>query len=94
MGVWIAQLVVRGTRDGKVGDSMPGTSGGRIFSSSLFLLHSFPHRLIFGVRSTPVLPQWHVKGPGHSAKSAGSRLYLNMRTPLPKSERDDYAVQA
>ena len=36
----------------------------------------------FGVRSTPVLPQWHVKYPGHSAKSAGGRLHLTMHTPL------------
>ena len=28
----------------------------------------------FGIRSTPVLPQKHVKDPGHSAKSAGGRL--------------------
>ena len=28
----------------------------------------------FGIRSTPVLPQQHVKDPGHSAKSAGGRL--------------------
>ena len=25
---------------------------------------------LFGVRSTPVLPQWHEKDRGHSAKSA------------------------
>ena len=25
----------------------------------------------FGIRSTPMLPQWHVKNPGHSAKRAG-----------------------
>ena len=37
---------------------------------------------LFGVRSTPVLPQWHVKDPGHSAKSAGGRLHLNTHTPL------------
>ena len=30
---------------------------------------------LFGVRSTPQLPQWHVKYPGHSAKSAGGRLH-------------------
>ena len=30
----------------------------------------------FGVRSTPALPQWHVKDPGHSDKSAGGRLSL------------------
>ena len=36
----------------------------------------------FGVRSTPVLPQWHVKDPSHSAKSAGGRLHLNTHTPL------------
>ena len=35
----------------------------------------------FGIRSTPVLPQQHVKDPGHSAKSAGGRLQLNMHTP-------------
>ena len=35
----------------------------------------------FGIRSTPVLPQQHVKDPGHSAKSAGGRLKLNTRAP-------------
>ena len=29
-----------------------------------------------------MLRQWHVKDPGHSAKSAGGRLHLNMHTPL------------
>ena len=38
--------------------------------------------LLSGVRSTPVLPQWNAKGAGNSAKSAGSRLHLNMHTPL------------
>ena len=35
----------------------------------------------FGIRSTPVLQQQHVKDPGHSAKSAGDRLQLNTHTP-------------
>ena len=35
----------------------------------------------FGIRSIPVLPQWHVKDPGHSAKSAGGRLQLNTHAP-------------
>ena len=30
------------------------------------------------------MPQWHVKDPGHSAKSAGGRLHLNTHTPLTK----------
>ena len=30
----------------------------------------------------PMLPQWHVKDPNHSAKSAGGRLHLNTHTPL------------
>ena len=49
-----------------------------------------------GVRSTPILPQWHVKDPGHSAKSAGGRLHLNTYTHDPmKMEWADYAaVQA
>ena len=43
----------------------------------------------------PVLPQWHVKVPGH-AKSAGGRLHVNTHTFDPtKSEWADYAaVQA
>ena len=34
----------------------------------------------FGIRSTPVLPQKHVKDPGHPAKSAGGRSQLNTHT--------------
>ena len=37
--------------------------------------------LLFSVYSTPVLPQWHIKDPSHSAKSAGGRLHLNRHTP-------------
>ena len=36
---------------------------------------------------TPVLPQWHIKDTGHSAKSAGVRLHLNTRTPLTQPSR-------
>ena len=43
--------------------------------------------LLFGVRSTPVLLQWHVKDPGHSAKSAGGRLHLNTHTPMTQRSR-------
>ena len=43
--------------------------------------------LLLGVRSTPVLPQWHVKDPGHSAKSAGGRLHLKTHTPLTQRSR-------
>ena len=34
-----------------------------------------------------MLPQWHVKDPGHSAKSAGGRLNLNTHTPLTQRSR-------
>ena len=30
----------------------------------------------------PLLPQWHIKDPSHSAKSTGGRLHLNMHIPL------------
>ena len=30
----------------------------------------------------PVLLHWHVKDPGHSAKSGAIKLHLNMHTPL------------
>ena len=36
---------------------------------------------------TPVLPQWHVKDPGHSANCAGGRLHLNMLIPLTQRSR-------
>ena len=35
----------------------------------------------FSIRSTPVLPQYHVKDPGHSANNAGSGLQLSMHAP-------------
>ena len=34
-----------------------------------------------------MLPQWHVKDSGHSAKSAGGRLHLNTHTPLTQRSR-------
>ena len=36
---------------------------------------------LFGVRSTPVLSQWHVKDPGHSAKNSDGRSHLSTHTP-------------
>ena len=53
-----------------------GTAGEFSSPGSTFCADSY-----FGIRSTPVLPQSHVKDPGHSAKSAGGRLQLNTRTP-------------
>ena len=35
----------------------------------------------------PVLLQWHVKDPDHSAKSASGRLHLNTLTPLTQPTR-------
>ena len=58
-----------------------GTAGEFSSPGSTFCAYSY-----FGIRSTPVLPQSvlpqkHVKNPGHSAKSAGGRLQLNTHTP-------------
>ena len=53
-----------------------GTAGEFSSPGSTFCADSY-----FGIRSTPVLPQEHVKNPGHSAKSAGGRLQLNTHTP-------------
>ena len=44
-------------------------------------------RLLFGASSTPVLPQWHVKDPGHNAESTDDRLHLNTHTPLTQRSR-------
>ena len=78
-------LVERRTRDRKVASSNPGKSGGRIFFSRV----NFVCWLLFGIRSTPVLLQWHMKYPGHFAKIAGDRLHVNTHTPLTKRSRSE-----
>ena len=42
--------------------------------------------------SPPLLPQWHVKDPGHFAKSAGGRLPLNTHTPLTQRSRSGLTI--
>ena len=76
---WLERL----TRDRKVASSNPGRSSRRIFFSRV----NFVCWFLSGVRSTPVLPWWHVKNPGHSAKRAGGRLHLNTCTPLTQRSR-------
>ena len=48
--------------------------------------------LLFGVRITPVLPQWHVKDPSHSAKSADGRLHIKTHTPLTQGSRSGLTI--
>ena len=66
------------THDWKVVSLNPRKSGRRMF----FPRVKFVCWLLFVVRSIPVLLQWHVKDSGHSARSAGGRLHLNMHTPM------------
>ena len=75
-----SSVVERRTRDRKVSSSSPGRSCGRIFFSSVFCADSY-----FCIRSTPALPQQHVKDPVHSAKSAGGRLQRNTYAPYVSS---------
>ena len=81
-------LVERRTRDRKVTSSNPGRSGGRIF----FHRVNFLCWLLFDVRSIPVSPQWHVKDPDQSAKSAGGRLRLNTYTTLIQRSRSGLTI--
>ena len=60
-------------------------SGGRIFFSS-YLCE------LFGVHSSPLLLQWHVKDPSHSAKSAGDRLHRNTHTTLTQRSQSRMTV--
>ena len=73
-GAGIAQWLERRTRDQKVAGSNHSRSGGRIFFSRVnflcWLLFRYPPP------PHPVLPQYHVKDPGHSGKSADGRLQL------------------
>ena len=82
-GARVACWLERRTRDRTVASSNPAGAAGEFFSSRV----SSVCWLLFGVRSTPVLPQWHVKDPGHSVKSAGGRLHSNTHTPLTKRSR-------
>ena len=85
-------LVEHWTHDRKAASSNPGSSSR---SRSIFFSRvKFVCLLLFGVRSTPVLAQWHEKDPGNSVKRADGRLHLNILDPT-KSEWADYAaVQA
>ena len=68
-------------RQQRVGIS-PCRSGGTEIENFLLQAGStFCADSYFGIRSTPVLPQQHVKYPGHSAKSAaGGKLQLLKHT--------------
>ena len=83
MGSRNSLLVKCRTRDQTVASSNPSRSGWRILFSRVNLVCW----LLFGVRSTPVLPQWHVKDPGYSVNSAGGRLHLNTDTPFTQWSR-------
>ena len=48
--------------------------------------------LLFGVHFTPMLQQWLVKDPGHSAKGADGRLHLNTHTPLTQRSQSGLTV--
>ena len=82
-GCWGSLLVECRTHCWKVASSNPCRSGGIILFSGV----NFVCWLLFGVCSTPVLPQWHIREPSHSAKSAGGRLHLNSYTPLTQQSR-------
>ena len=61
------------TPDRKVVSSNPGRSSRRIFFSRV----NFLVLTLIWCLYHPLLWQWHVKDPNHSAKSAGGRLYMN-----------------
>ena len=72
-GVEIAHRIYCQTCDWKVANTIPGRIVSRIFFSRVNILCG----LLISVCSTPVLLQWPVRHPGHSAKSAGGSLHLN-----------------
>ena len=87
-GAGIACWLEHWILDRKVVSSNPGRSGGRIFFSRV----NFVCWLLFGVCSIPVLPQWHIKGPVHSAKSTGGRLHLNTHTPMTQRSQSGLTI--
>ena len=81
--VYIHKNAWPGARNRKGASSNPSKSSRRFFFPTV----NFVRWLLFRVRSTPVLLQWHVEDPSHSAKSADGRLNLNMHTPLTHQSR-------
>ena len=77
--VLIAQLVQRRSRDQMSRGRFPVRAVGECSSPELLSALTLSDSV-----SVPsnVLPQWHLKDPGHSAKSVGGRLHLNTHTPL------------
>ena len=76
--IWDSVLIERQTHDQMVASSNPSRSSRNMF----FCRVNFVCWLLFSVHFTPVLPQWDIKDPSHSAKSTGGRLHLKMHTPL------------
>ena len=74
---WDSLLVEHQTRDQKGASSNPGGSDRRISFSRVNMCANS-----FSVRSTLVLPLWHVKDASHSAKSTDGRLHLNTHALL------------
>ena len=92
--IGIAPLTECRTRDRRVASSNPGRSSREIFFLSPALTFCAKSSLVFV--PPPVLPQWQVKDPGHSAKSAGCMLHpkhAHFLVPT-KSEWSDYVVRA
>ena len=81
-GARVACWLERRTRDRTVASSNPAGAAGKFFFQSQLCV------LTYSVSVLPLmLPQWHVKDPGHSVKSAGGRLHLNTHTPLTRRSR-------
>ena len=53
---------------------------------------NFQCGLLLSAFSIPVLPQWYANDPGHSAKSAAGRLFLNTHLPLIQRSRSALTV--
>ena len=77
-------LVESRTHDWKVVGSISGRSGEIIFFPGLIFLC----RLLIGVRSTFVLPQWHVKDPGFQPKVRVTG-YTETHKPLTQQSRSE-----
>ena len=83
-------------------DANPGTEGRERMESRCLLfpttcvlcclIRDTCHTVSSTRRSYPVLPQWHVKDPGHSAQSAGGRLHINTHTSLTHQSRSELTI--
>ena len=97
--MWKPDPVFQGSRDSLLVRAPDSWSKGYEFVSrqdrreNFLLQRNFFVLTLIRYPFHPMLPQWHVKDPGHSAKSESGRLHLNTHTPFTQRSRSGLTMK-